>query len=135
MNDNFKDYFCLKHIVKPFTLVTFGQYLRVQYNNTFRPLMGLNRHCNSLGMFTQAHVDTFNATVSHRIASFLERLGQSCNSLIRELFACLTTTLMYNRCWLEIATYLKPDCTNLFMNILFIYEFTYKFISKFGKLL
>ncbi|PZC79121.1 hypothetical protein B5X24_HaOG216810 [Helicoverpa armigera] len=43
--------------------------LRVQYNNAFRMLLGLPRFCSASGMFADAHVDCFYATMRKRCAS------------------------------------------------------------------
>lgn len=57
--------------------------LRVQYNNAFRALLRLPRFCSASGMFADARVDCFYATMRKRAASMLRRTRSSCNSLLR----------------------------------------------------
>ncbi|XP_047993894.1 uncharacterized protein LOC125232311 [Leguminivora glycinivorella] len=40
--------------------------IRVQYNDAFRVLLRLPRYCSASGMFADAHVDGFHATLSKR---------------------------------------------------------------------
>lgn len=56
--------------------------LRVQYNNAFRMLMGLPRHCSASGMFAEAQVDGFAAIMRKRCASLLSRWRGSANSIM-----------------------------------------------------
>ncbi|XP_048002915.1 uncharacterized protein LOC125239387 [Leguminivora glycinivorella] len=56
--------------------------LRVQYNNAFRMLMGLPRHCSASGMFAEAQVDGFAAIMRKRVASLLSRWRGSTNSIM-----------------------------------------------------
>lgn len=57
--------------------------LRVQYNNSFRMLMGLPRYCSASGMFAQARTDDFYAIRRKRVASMLFRLRGSTNSILK----------------------------------------------------
>jgi hypothetical protein len=63
--------------------------LRVQYNNGFRMLLGLPRHCSASGMFCEAHTDGFHAIMRKRVASLLRRLRDSPNSLLQTVAARL----------------------------------------------
>lgn len=56
--------------------------LRVQYNNTFRMLLGLPWRCSASGMFADARVDGFHAIMRKRAASMLSRVRGSANSLL-----------------------------------------------------
>nr|XP_034838760.1 uncharacterized protein LOC117994895 [Maniola hyperantus] len=56
--------------------------LRVQYNNAFRMLLGLPRGCSASGMFTEARTDGFHAIIRKKMASFLQRLRSSSNSIL-----------------------------------------------------
>lgn len=57
--------------------------LRVQYNNSFRALMGLSRRCSASGMFAEAHIDGFHAIIRKRCASMLRRLRDSSNCILK----------------------------------------------------
>lgn len=57
--------------------------LRVQYNNTFRMMMGLPRYCSASGMFAAERTDDFYAIIRKRTASLLGRVRASDNSLLR----------------------------------------------------
>lgn len=59
--------------------------LRIQYNNAFRMLLGLRRHCSASGMFAEARTNDFYAIVRNRIASLMHRVRGSTNSLLRIL--------------------------------------------------
>ncbi|XP_063824644.1 uncharacterized protein LOC135074295 [Ostrinia nubilalis] len=61
--------------------VSYGA-LRVQYNNAFRVLMGLPRYCSASGMFAEARVDCFYATMRKRCASLVCRVRGSPNSIL-----------------------------------------------------
>ncbi|XP_063361861.1 uncharacterized protein LOC134650858 [Cydia amplana] len=56
--------------------------LRVQYNDAFRVLLRLPRHCSASGMFADAHVDSFYATLRKRCAATLRRVRDSRHSLL-----------------------------------------------------
>ncbi|XP_053605077.1 uncharacterized protein LOC128672155 [Plodia interpunctella] len=56
--------------------------LRVQYNNAFRMLMGLPRSCSASGMFAEAKVDCFYATMRKRCASLVRRMRASTDSIL-----------------------------------------------------
>ncbi|XP_023933975.1 uncharacterized protein LOC112042975 [Bicyclus anynana] len=56
--------------------------LRVQYNNAFRVLMGLPRFCSASGMFADARVDCFYATMRKRCGSLVRRVRGGTNSIL-----------------------------------------------------
>ncbi|XP_047984805.1 uncharacterized protein LOC125225240 [Leguminivora glycinivorella] len=56
--------------------------MRVQYNDAFRVLLRLPRHCSASGMFADAHVDGFHATLRKRCAATLRRVRDSRHSLL-----------------------------------------------------
>ncbi|XP_047987060.1 uncharacterized protein LOC125226923 [Leguminivora glycinivorella] len=56
--------------------------LRVQYNDAFRVLLRLPRYCSASGMFADAHVDGFHATLRKRCAATLSRVSGSRHSLL-----------------------------------------------------
>ncbi|CAB3239040.1 unnamed protein product [Arctia plantaginis] len=57
--------------------------LRVQYNNAFRMLMRLPWHCSASGMFAEARVNDFYAIMRKKVASLMNRVCGSCNSILR----------------------------------------------------
>ncbi|XP_063383590.1 uncharacterized protein LOC134669904 [Cydia fagiglandana] len=57
--------------------------LRVQYNNAFRVMMGLPRFCSASGMFAEARVDCFYATIRKRAASLVRRTRASPNIIMK----------------------------------------------------
>jgi exonuclease III len=59
--------------------------LRVQFNNAFRVLMGLPRFCSASGMFADAGVDCFYATMRKRSASLMRRVRASPNNILQML--------------------------------------------------
>ncbi|KAG7306786.1 hypothetical protein JYU34_008224 [Plutella xylostella] len=65
--------------------------LRVQYNNAFRMLLGLPRFCSASGMFAEARVQCFPATMRARCSSLLRRVRASRNTILSafaERFDC-----------------------------------------------
>ncbi|XP_022829302.1 uncharacterized protein LOC111358412 [Spodoptera litura] len=56
--------------------------LRVQYNNAYRALLRLPRHCSASGMFADARIDDFYAIIRKRVASLMQRVRGSANSLL-----------------------------------------------------
>ncbi|XP_063540739.1 uncharacterized protein LOC134749653 [Cydia strobilella] len=48
--------------------------IRVQYNNGFRMLMGLPRHCSASGMFAETRTDGFHAIIRKLVASLAQRV-------------------------------------------------------------
>lgn len=56
--------------------------LRVQYNNAFRVLVGLPRFCSASGMFADAQIDCFYATMREMCASLVNRVRASSNSIL-----------------------------------------------------
>ncbi|XP_028155963.1 uncharacterized protein LOC114349694 [Ostrinia furnacalis] len=61
--------------------------LRVQYNNAFRMLFGLPRHCSASAMFAEAQTDCFYTIIRKRCASLWARVRGSSNSILRALAA------------------------------------------------
>ncbi|XP_060809991.1 uncharacterized protein LOC132904083 [Amyelois transitella] len=59
--------------------------LRVQYNNIFRMLLRLPRFCSTSTMFAEAATDDFYAIRRKRVATFLNRIRDSGNSILSEL--------------------------------------------------
>lgn len=57
--------------------------LRTQYNNAYRALLGLPRYCSASGMLAAAEVDSFSAIIRKRIASLMQRVRGSSNSLLK----------------------------------------------------
>ncbi|XP_026322229.1 uncharacterized protein LOC113231903 [Hyposmocoma kahamanoa] len=68
--------------------------LRVQYNNGFRMLMGLPRHCSASSMFALAGVDDFFAVMRNKKASLLSRLRSSSNSILKMFAAKLDAPML-----------------------------------------
>lgn len=65
--------------------------LRIQYNNAYRVLLGLSRHCSASGMFAESRIDCFYATMRKRCASLVRRVRASSNTILRmmaERFDC-----------------------------------------------
>lgn len=56
--------------------------LRVQYNNALRMLLGLPRFCSASGMFADARVDCFYATMRKRCTSLVRRVRASRNGIL-----------------------------------------------------
>lgn len=56
--------------------------IRVQFNNAFRVLLGLPRFCSASGMFAEANVNCFFATMRKRCASLVRRVRASSNSML-----------------------------------------------------
>lgn len=71
--------------------------LRVQYNNAFRVLVGLPRFCSASGMFAEARVDCFYATMRKRCASLVRRVRDSPNIILRCVASRLDCVYV-NRC-------------------------------------
>jgi hypothetical protein len=59
--------------------------LRVQYNNAFRALLRLPRFCSASAMFALAGVDSFEAIMRKKTASFLYRVRGSRHSVLKEI--------------------------------------------------
>jgi hypothetical protein len=57
--------------------------LRVQYNNSFRGLLGLHWRCSASGMFAEHSTDSFQAVLRKRVASLWSRVRCSNNTLLR----------------------------------------------------
>lgn len=45
-------------------------------------LLGLPRYCSASGMFAEAHTDGFHAIMRKRVASLMQRVRASTNSLL-----------------------------------------------------
>lgn len=71
--------------------------LRVQFNNAFRILMGLPRFCSASGMFAEARIDCFYATMRKRCASLVHRVRGSPNLILR-CVASRLDCIYVNRC-------------------------------------
>lgn len=71
--------------------------LRVQYNNAFRVLVVLPRFCSASGMFADAHIDCFYATMRKRCASLVNRVRASSNSILSMIASRLDCIYM-GRC-------------------------------------
>ncbi|KAL0893463.1 hypothetical protein ABMA27_013667 [Loxostege sticticalis] len=71
---------------------------RVQYNNAFRVLMGLPRYCSASGMFTEAKVDCFYATMRKRCASLVRRVRGGTNSILRMIASRLDCAYLSHCC-------------------------------------
>ncbi|KAG7312072.1 hypothetical protein JYU34_001523 [Plutella xylostella] len=56
--------------------------LRVQYNDALRALLGRPRWCSASGMFAEARVDCFHATMRKRASSLLCRVRGSTNTVL-----------------------------------------------------
>lgn len=56
--------------------------MRIQYNDAFRVLLRLPRYCSASGMFADAQVDGFHATLRKRCAATLRRVRASRHSLL-----------------------------------------------------
>ncbi|KAL0860141.1 hypothetical protein ABMA27_010448 [Loxostege sticticalis] len=74
--------------------------LRVQYNNAFRMLFGLPRHCSASSMFAETHMDSFYAIIRKRCASLWARVRDSSNSIVSVLADRWDSPLM--RRWLQL---------------------------------
>lgn len=74
--------------------------LRVQYNNALRMLLRMPKHCSASGMFAEAQTDDFFAVRRKRIASLLNRVRGSENSLLRALDERLDCPI--TRYWVEV---------------------------------
>lgn len=57
--------------------------LRVQYNNIFRMLLNLPRHCSASSMFAEHQTDGFYAIVRKKVASLVRRVRESSNGLLK----------------------------------------------------
>lgn len=57
--------------------------LRIQYNNAFRMLLRLPRWCSASGMFADAHTNGFHAIIRKKIASLMDRVRNSQNSILK----------------------------------------------------
>jgi exonuclease III len=71
--------------------------LRVQYNNAFRVLLGLSRSCSASGMFAEARVDCFYATMRKRCVSLVRRVRGSTNGILTMIASRLDCGYI-NRC-------------------------------------
>jgi hypothetical protein len=79
--------------------------LRVQYNNIFRMLLRLPWRCSASGMFATAHTDGFHAIMRKKVASLLQRLRNSRNSILRMISGRQDCPIQ--RHWVEIGLGLK----------------------------
>jgi exonuclease III len=72
--------------------------LRVQFNNAFRAVLGLSRHCSASGMFAAAHVDCFHASMRKRRASLVRRVWASSNTVLRMIADRVDCPFVRNCC-------------------------------------
>ncbi|KAL0850088.1 hypothetical protein ABMA28_011978 [Loxostege sticticalis] len=82
-----------------FTQRTYGA-LRVQYNNAFRMLFGLPRHCSASSMFAEAHIDCFYTIIRKRSASLWARVRGNSNGILSALADRWDSPLL--RRWLQL---------------------------------
>lgn len=80
-----------------YTSKTFNA-LRVQYNNAFRVLLGLPRYCSASGMFAEARVNCFYATMRLRCASLVRRVRDSGNSILAMIASRLDCVYVNHCC-------------------------------------
>ncbi|KAL0860204.1 hypothetical protein ABMA27_010511 [Loxostege sticticalis] len=78
---------------------TYGA-LRVQYNNAFRMLFGLPRHCSASSMFDEAHIDCFYTIIRKRSASLWARVRGNSNGILSALADRWDSPLL--RRWLQL---------------------------------
>ena len=78
--------------------------VRVEFNNSFRHLMGFDRYCSASAMFTQYHVDDFNTLRRKYIYRFNCRIQNCDNSLVNNILK-----------WREFV--LVPSVKVLFMSV------------------
>ncbi|XP_063822191.1 uncharacterized protein LOC135072166 [Ostrinia nubilalis] len=76
--------------------------LRTQYNNAFRGLRGLPRHCSASGMLAAAQVDSLSAIIRKRIASLLQRVRGSASSLLMAVAARLDADSAIMQHWTRV---------------------------------
>ncbi|XP_063382146.1 uncharacterized protein LOC134668635 [Cydia fagiglandana] len=74
----------LNSLWKDYTQRAYGA-LRIQYNNAFRVLVGLPRFCSASGMFAEARMDCFYATIRKRCSSLVRRVRASPNPILRSI--------------------------------------------------
>ncbi|CAG9133925.1 unnamed protein product [Plutella xylostella] len=86
--------------------------LRVQYNNAFRMLLGLPRHCSASGMFAEARVDGFHAIVRKRTASLLSRVRGSTNNILAVIAGRLDGPILKH--WVSVIIGTLTVCGNGF---------------------
>lgn len=79
--------------------------LRIQYNNAFRILLGLPRHCSASGMFAEARVDCFYTTMRKRCTSLVRRVRASNNSLLRVFSQRFDCQYLNHCCMLNLLTH------------------------------
>ncbi|KAL0850890.1 hypothetical protein ABMA28_006799 [Loxostege sticticalis] len=78
---------------------TYGA-LRVQYNNAFRMLFGLPRHCSASSMFAEAHIDCFYTIIRKWSASLWARVRGNSNGILSALADRWDSPLL--RRWLQL---------------------------------
>lgn len=78
--------------------------LRVQYNNAFRVLLGLPRHCSASGMFAAARVDCFYTTIRKRCTSLARRIRTSPNTILKALSNRFDCQYMNHCCMVHVLT-------------------------------
>ncbi|XP_047999750.1 uncharacterized protein LOC125236885 [Leguminivora glycinivorella] len=85
--------------------------LRVQYNNAFRVMMGLPRFCSASGMFAEARVDCFYATIRKRAASLVRRVRASPNIVMKMIGDRLDSPFLLRCSRLHVPYSEKRKCT------------------------
>ena len=81
--------------------------LRVQYNNAFRVLLGLPRFCSASGMFANAYVDCFYATMRKKCTSLLQRMRGSVNSILKMITGRFDCCYVNHCCRIHVTTITK----------------------------
>ncbi|KAL0879953.1 hypothetical protein ABMA27_002467 [Loxostege sticticalis] len=71
---------------------------RIQYNNAFRVLLRLPRFCSASGMFAEAGVDCFYASMRKRCASLVRGVRESGNSILNMIAGRLDCIYVRRSC-------------------------------------
>jgi hypothetical protein len=72
--------------------------LRVQFNNAFRVLLRSSRYCSASGIFADARIDCFNATMRKRCASLVRRVRGSSNGILNMIASRLDCPYVTHCC-------------------------------------
>ncbi|KAL0892609.1 hypothetical protein ABMA27_014338 [Loxostege sticticalis] len=70
----------------------------LSYNNAFRVLLRLPRFCSASGMFAEADVDCFYASMRKRCASLVRRVRESGNSILNMIAGRLDCIYVRRSC-------------------------------------
>jgi exonuclease III len=84
--------FYTSHLWCHYTKRSFNR-LRVQYNNAFRVMLRLPWRCSASGMFAVNRVDDFYAIMRKRHWSFVRRVSESTNSIVKIVFTSCYLTI------------------------------------------